>query len=85
MSWHVSEKLLLQSRNPLTPAEHNILRLIAMENTSKEIALGLAMSQRTVEARMTAMNQKLGVKSRIEAVAKGCDLGLLGSSRLKDS
>ncbi|MBB6673071.1 serine hydrolase domain-containing protein [Cohnella nanjingensis] len=40
---------------------------------------GLAMSQRTVEYHLTSINQKLGVKTWIGAVARGYELGLLGT------
>ncbi|MEK8127927.1 LuxR C-terminal-related transcriptional regulator [Paenibacillus filicis] len=74
----VPEKLLAKPLDPLTPTEREILRRIASEQKNKEIAKELAMSQRTVESHMTSMNQKLGVKTRIGAVAKGYEMGLLG-------
>ncbi|GGG53959.1 response regulator transcription factor [Paenibacillus radicis (ex Gao et al. 2016)] len=75
----VAEKVLGKSRDVLTAVEREVLVRIAEEKTNKEIAQELAMSQRTVEHHMTSINQKLGVKSRVGAVSKGYESGLLGS------
>jgi len=81
----VAEKAMAKSRELLTPAEREVLKRIAEEKTNKEIARELAMSQRTVEYHMTAINQKLGVKTRIGAVSKGYETGLLGSMHQESS
>ncbi|MBB6694516.1 response regulator transcription factor [Cohnella xylanilytica] len=75
----VAEKVLARSRDLLTSAEREVLKRIAEEKTNKEIAQELAMSQRTVEHHMAAINRKLGVRTRIGAVARGYETGLLGS------
>lgn len=54
-----------------------MLKKVALEKTNKEIARELAMSQRTVEYHMAAINRKLDVRTRVGAVAKGYELGLL--------
>lgn len=76
----VSEKIL---KNPapsaLTPTEYKVLKLVAEEKTNKEIANELWISQRTVEYHITAIIQKLGAKTRLGAVVKGFEAGLLGS------
>ncbi len=46
----------------LTPAERRILRLIASDKTSKEIADELGLSPRTVENHRTNMSAKLGLQ-----------------------
>ncbi|MFD0713298.1 response regulator [Paenibacillus sp. GCM10027626] len=79
----VSEKALSRT-NLLTPTEQAVLAKVAEEKTNKEIAQELAMSQRTVEYHLSAINQKLGVKTRIGAVAKGYETGLLGSLRQRN-
>ncbi|MFD1176617.1 LuxR C-terminal-related transcriptional regulator [Paenibacillus puldeungensis] len=45
------------------------------------LAHDLAISQRTAEYHLTAILQKLGVKSRVGAVAKGYKLGIVGAQR----
>lgn len=74
----VSERMsVLPRTDQLTPTEREVLKRIALEKTNKEIAVELAISQRTVEYHITAINRKLDVKTRIGAVAKGYELGLL--------
>ena len=46
----------------LTPAERRILKLIASDKTSKEIAEALGVSPRTVENHRTNMSAKLGLQ-----------------------
>jgi DNA-binding NarL/FixJ family response regulator len=46
----------------LTPAERRILKLIASDKTSKEIAEELGLSPRTVENHRTNMSAKLGLQ-----------------------
>lgn len=65
------------SPDALTATERKVLRWLAKEKTNKEIATELALSQRTVEYHLAAINQKLGVKTRIGAVVKGFECGLL--------
>lgn len=67
----------LPRADQLTPTEKAVLKQIALEKTNKEIARELAMSQRTVEYHMAAINRKLEVKTRVGAVAKGYETGLL--------
>jgi non-specific serine/threonine protein kinase len=50
----------------LTKRELEIARLIAREMTSRDIATKLFISERTVEAHVTNMLNKLGLNSRIE-------------------
>ena len=50
----------------LTKRELEIARLIAQEMTSRDIATKLFISERTVEAHVTNMLNKLGLNSRIE-------------------
>ncbi len=55
-----------ETEMPLTKRELEIARLIAHEMTSREIATKLFISERTVEAHVTNMLNKLGLNSRIE-------------------
>ena len=74
----IPEKMTTLPRaDQLTPTEKKVLKQIALEKSNKEIARELAMSQRTVEYHITAINRKLDVKTRVGAVAKGYEIGLL--------
>lgn len=68
----------------LTATEREVLNRIALEMTNKEIAQDLAISQRTVEYHITSITQKFGVKSRIGAVVKGYQAGILGDLTLPE-
>ena len=61
----------------ITDKERLILREIASGKSNREIAEFLLMSQRSLEYRLTNLFQKLGVKSRIEAVSRARQLGIL--------
>ncbi|MCG7376604.1 response regulator transcription factor [Paenibacillus sp. ACRSA] len=75
----VPEKMLSANlEESLTPTEREVLNRIAMEMTNKEIAQDLNISPRTVEYHITSITQKFGVKSRIGAVVKGYQAGILG-------
>ncbi|MCM3038920.1 response regulator transcription factor [Paenibacillus motobuensis] len=77
----VAERVIRQNKqDQLTPTEREVLVLMAKENTNQEIADVLAMSKRTVEYHIASIIQKLGVKTRVGAVAKGYENGLLSSS-----
>jgi DNA-binding NarL/FixJ family response regulator len=51
----------------LTGREVEVLRLVAEGKTNKEIALELAVAERTVEFHVSNILAKLGVSSRVEA------------------
>ncbi len=62
-----TKQSVLSEREPtgvesLTPAERRILKLIASDRTSKEIAEQLGLSPRTVENHRTNMSAKLGLQ-----------------------
>ena len=59
----------------LTKRELEIARLIAHEMTSRDIATKLFISERTVEAHVTNMLNKLGLNSRIELARWLASLG----------
>ncbi|WP_410768526.1 response regulator [Fontibacillus sp. BL9] len=78
----VSEKVFKRAQmDKLTATEREVLNLVARELTNKDIAKELAISQRTVEYHLTSIIQKLGAKTRIGAVAKGYELGILGQAQ----
>lgn len=74
----VTEKFARPQPDKLTPTEREVLKAIAREKTNKEIAEEMGVSQRTVEYHLASINQKLGAKTRIGAVVKGYERGILG-------
>ena len=61
----------------LTVRERDIVRLVALGHTSREIADRLVLSVRTVEAHRARVQPRLGVASRAELVRWALDHGLL--------
>jgi len=63
---------------PLTPAESEILRLLARGATTGAICSRLNIRTTTVRTHVQHIMEKLGVHTRLEAVASGTRNGLLG-------
>jgi NarL family two-component system response regulator YdfI len=63
----------------LTDRELEVLQAAARGERSKEIALHLGISERTVKAHLDSVYNKLGVDSRAAAVATAIERGLLAS------
>ena len=61
----------------LTRPEIEVVRLLALGRTSKEIAAQLEVKQRTVEFRIRRIYKKLGVNSRTPVVLWANERGLL--------
>lgn len=61
----------------LTMTEIGISGLISKEKSNQEIAKELHISKRTVEYHLTSIYQKLGVYSRVGAIMKGMEKGIL--------
>ncbi|WP_195575328.1 response regulator [Paenibacillus sp. 1001270B_150601_E10] len=57
--------------------EQEILQEVAEGRSNKDIAAKLHMSQRTVEYNLTRIFEKLGVRSRSEAIVEATRLGLV--------
>lgn len=66
----------IDSGEELSRREENILRLVAIGLSNKEIALQLDLQEKTVKNYMTNILQKLQVRNRVEAALKARDLGL---------
>lgn len=61
----------------LTAREKDVLRLLATGAGSREISQSLGISYTTLRTHLRSLVRKLGVHSRIEAIAKSRELGLL--------
>ncbi|MEW6475178.1 MAG: response regulator transcription factor [Actinomycetota bacterium] len=62
---------------PLTRREYEVLRRVAMGETNLEIANCLRLSRNTVKTYLQTALQKLGVRNRVEAIARANEIGLL--------
>ena len=63
----------------LTPTERKVLNKISKDMTRKEIAAELYMSEKTVSNHITSILEKLQVRSRVGAIVKGLELGIIES------
>jgi DNA-binding CsgD family transcriptional regulator len=54
---------------PLTPRQHQILRLVARGETNKEIAASLRISEQGVKAHISRLLERYGAANRVELVA----------------
>ncbi len=61
----------------LSVAELEVLRLVARGLSNKEIAADLRITTHTVKYHLAAVLEKLGVRSRTEAVSLGVRTGLV--------
>ena len=67
----------LESRPLLTEREQQVLEGVARGERSKEIAVNLGISERTVKAYLANIYDKLGVDSRAAAIAVAAQKGML--------
>jgi NarL family two-component system response regulator YdfI len=67
------------TRTDLTERELEVLKRVAQGERSKEIAILLGISERTVKAHLASIYNKLGVDSRAAAIAIAAQKGLLPS------
>jgi DNA-binding NarL/FixJ family response regulator len=66
-------------RDTLTARERDVLRLLALGYTNREIACELHLSVRTVEFHRASMRRKLGLGARRELVRFAFAQGLVES------
>ncbi|MCA9984613.1 MAG: response regulator transcription factor, partial [Anaerolineales bacterium] len=68
----------LASQVALTEREMEILTLIGAGRTNQEIAAELVVAHSTVKWYVNSLYRKLGAKSRVQALKKARELGLIG-------
>ena len=79
----VASKLLAEVTSPhrrapaLSDREREVLRLVAEGLPTKQIALSLSISERTVKFHVNSIFHKLGADNRAQAVALAAQRGLL--------
>ncbi len=61
----------------LTDREMDVLRLLAQDQTNKEIANALGITERTVKFHVSSIMGKLGAANRVEAVTIARQRGLV--------
>jgi DNA-binding NarL/FixJ family response regulator len=62
---------------PLTPREKEVLQMLALGRSNKQIAAGLKISEHTVKFHVASIFGKLGASTRTEAVSLAMRRGLL--------
>jgi LuxR family maltose regulon positive regulatory protein len=62
---------------PLTPREQDVLRLLAQGFSNRQIAEKLILSEGTVKFYVHTVMEKLGVRSRTQAIVKAREINLL--------
>jgi two-component system response regulator NreC len=67
----------MTDRTVLSPRETEVLRLMALGHTNREIGEQLSLSVRTVETHRAHIQQKLGLESRPELTRYALENGLL--------
>ncbi len=72
----VMRSMAAEQRDPLTPRETEVLKLIARGLTNRLIARELALSEKTVKAHVSAVLLKLGVADRTQAALHAVRAGL---------
>jgi DNA-binding NarL/FixJ family response regulator len=64
-------------REPLSPREQEVLKLIAEAHTNREIGQVLGLSEKTVETHRGNLLRKLGMRDRVELVRYAIRRGLV--------
>jgi len=66
-----------EAQAALTPRELEILVMVSHGLTMRQIGRRLDISPRTVETHVAKLYRKLGVRTRVQAVARAAQLGLI--------
>lgn len=72
-----NDDTLVTTSEHLTPREHEVLELLAQGMATVEIATVLGISRVTARNHVTRIIEKLGVKTRLQAVLAASHLGLV--------
>jgi DNA-binding NarL/FixJ family response regulator len=64
-----------ETPSALTPRERQVLELLSLGRTNRDIAGELAISARTVATHVSTIYRKLGVSDRVEAARRGMEMG----------
>jgi len=67
----------MASVEPLTVRETQVLRLLAAGRASRDMADQLGITYATVRVHLRSIEQKLGAHTKVEALARARDLGLI--------
>ena len=73
-----------RSISVLSERERQVLELVALGFTHKEVADRLAVSVKTIETYRGRVSEKLGLRSRAELVRYALDAGLMDSTKVED-
>jgi DNA-binding NarL/FixJ family response regulator len=65
------------AQSTLTDRELEILELVAVGLTVKQVGKRLSLSPRTVETHLSRLYRKLGARNRVQALSRGAALGLV--------
>ncbi len=68
-----------RSREPLTDREVEVLRLLALGKSNKEITQALNIGEQTVKSHVSHILEKLGVASRTQAALYAIRIGLVSA------
>lgn len=75
----VPETSALSTEPLLTDRELQVLKLITLAKSNREIAAQLGIEERTVKAHVARMKRKLGADSRVELTMQAINRSLLGA------
>jgi DNA-binding NarL/FixJ family response regulator len=64
-------------RDPLTPRETEVIKLVAESYTNRQIAQALVISENTVERHRANILEKLGMRDRVELTRYAIRIGLV--------
>lgn len=76
-----ADPIRAQSNHRLTPREADVLRALAIGKVNKQLAPLLQISESTFKTYLRSIYEKLGVQTRLEAVRRGVELGLIETRR----